>query len=49
MHVKKKSVNLKMLQCRFTVIKWCCLEYLLSLKAVEGIISKYKRIYKMAA
>ena len=45
MHVKKKSMNLKMQQ-HFTVIKCCCPEYLLSLKAVEGIISKYKKIYK---
>lgn len=45
MHVKKKSMNLKG-QHHFTTVKWCCPEYLLSLKAMEGIISKYKRIYK---
>ena len=45
MHVKKKSMNLKG-QHHFLTVKWCCPEYLLSLKAVEVIISKYKRIYK---
>ena len=45
MHVKKKSMNLKG-QHHVITVKWCCPEYLLSLKAVEVIISKYKRIYK---